>query len=246
MLRKIRPVLLVAGLAAFLVAWNNVVNLLPGFQRWYVAVNLVLTAALALVARSAGLSRADLGLDAAHVAGGLRWGGAATTVVALVLGAALAHPRGQRLLRDERQAGQSGAALARTALLRIPLGTVALEEFAFRGLLLGAWAQDQSTAAAVIGSSAVFGLWHVVPTLALVDANRPAAGFRRRLLAAGGGVAFTAAAGVVLCMVRLAGGGLLAPAMAHTATNSLGAAASWVALRHAGTAASGYKGPDGR
>jgi membrane protease YdiL (CAAX protease family) len=62
----------------------------------------------------------------------------------------------------------------------------------------------------------------------------------------GAGVAFTAAAGVVLCMVRFAGGGLLAPAMAHTATNSLGAAASWVALRHAGPAASGYKGPDGR
>ena len=49
-------------------------------------------------------------------------------------------------------------------LVRIPFGTVLLEETLFRGVLLALALRRWSVATAVIVTSAIFGLWHVVPT----------------------------------------------------------------------------------
>lgn len=220
-------------LAAFLTLWNNLLNLWPGFQRWYAGINLALVAALLLLARGQGLSWQRLGLSPENLVPGLAWGSAALLIVALVLAVLFAVSWGRRLLRDGRVAGLTAPRLVYVALIRIPLGTVALEEIAFRGVLFGAWAHEQSVLAAVIGSSIVFGLWHIAPTIVLSDLDHHRVSVRTRVLAATAGVILTTAAGVTLALLRTAGGSLIAPAMAHLATNSLGVFVAFLAHRAA-------------
>jgi uncharacterized protein len=48
-----------------------------------------------------------------------------------------------------------------TAFIVVPLGTVLLEEVAFRGVLLGLVNRHRGAAWASITSSVLFGLWHI-------------------------------------------------------------------------------------
>lgn len=218
----------VVALAALLALWNNAANLAPGFEEWYVLVNLAVALALLLWARRHGLGWAEMGLSRTHLAAGTRWGMVAAALIALLLGALAAAPATRPLLDDARVAGMTPEEVAFHALVRIPLGTVVLEEVAFRGILLAAWQRRGGRTAAILGSSAVFGLWHVVPTVALLDANALAADPAARAVAVAAAVAITGVAGVLLCLLRIASGSLAAPALAHAAANSLAAAASWV------------------
>ncbi len=59
-------------------------------------------------------------------------------------------------------------------LVRIPLGTALAEELLFRGALLGLFMRRHRAGTAVALSSALFGLWHVSPTLSSLASN-PAA-----------------------------------------------------------------------
>jgi membrane protease YdiL (CAAX protease family) len=83
-------------------------------------------------------------------------------------------------------------------------------------------------------SSALFGLWHVLPTLDALAANDLAGSPAARTAAVVGAVALTGAVGVVFSSLRLRSGSVVAPAVVHVATNSLGALAAGVALRSAG------------
>lgn len=218
------------GLAAFLAVWNNVVNRVPGHARAYVAVNLALAAGLVALARAWGLSWAALGLGGQELGRGLAVGAGLAVLVAAAYAVALATPRSRPLLADARVAGLGPRAVAFGALVRIPLGTVVLEEVAFRAVLLALWSGEQTPTVAVLASSAVFGLWHIVPTLMLLDANR-VQGRTPRSHAVVGAVLTTAAAGVGLCALRLWTGSLAAPALVHLATNALGLLAAAAANR---------------
>lgn len=220
----------VVAIVVLLVLWNSAGNRLAGFARWYVPLNLGLAAALVAVARAQGLSWAALGLDPAAAPRGLLVGGALVVPVALLYVVALAVPRLRPLLRDRRVAGLDGRGVAFAAAVRIPLGTVVLEEVAFRGVLLSAWSAEQALPAAVLGSSAVFGLWHVVPTALLLDANG-VTDVRHRRAVIGGAVVATTLAGAGLCLLRLWTGSLATPAVVHVATNAFGVVAAALALR---------------
>lgn len=204
-----------------LMVYNNVANLWPPFNRAaYVPANLLASAALLVVAVGVlDLSSADLGLadlDAADAA----LGGA--------VGAALAAPvlvlartrRGSRLVADRRVSGLGGAALAYQTLIRVPLGTALLEEFAFRGVLFAAWRSEGPLTAYVV-SSAVFGLWHVAPAATMVRLNvsRPSRSLLWRGVA--GTVTVTGLAGAALVWLRLETGSLAAPFVLHATLNSL-------------------------
>lgn len=217
------------ALTVFLATWNNAANLVPAFRRRYVAVNVALSAGLLLAAGAQGLTAAALGLAPRDLGAGLAWGTGAALLVTAGLGTALAVPALRPVLRDPRVADLSPAALVRYALVRIPLGTVLLEEVAFRGVLLAVWARDQPLAVAVLASSAAFGLWHVVPTAALARARGG------RLATVAAGVVVTGLVGTVFCWLRIVSGSLAAPALVHLATNSLGALAAWLAWRVPGS-----------
>lgn len=219
------------GAGSLLAVYNNATNLLGLPDEAYVPVNLTAGALLVAAARQQGYGWDTLGLSRSGVAPGLRWGGAGAAVVALGLGAALAWPAAAPFLADQRVAGLSLAGLAFQVGVRIPLGTVLFEEVAFRGVLLGAWARDHSLPAAVIGSSAIFGVWHIGPTLVLLAENEVALGPWGTVAAVGAGVAATAAAGVVFALLRVRTGGIVAPALVHLATNALGTLAAYWAQR---------------
>lgn len=200
-------------------------------SRLYVPVNLALTAALAFVATRARLSAAEIGLSRSTAARGLRMGAAAALVVAAVVAVAAAVPVTRPLFEDQRVADiDGGAEFAYQALVRIPLGTVVLEEFAFRGVLLSLLARHRSTLVAVAISSALFGLWHIRPTLSALETNDLATGAMARIAAVTGAVVVTALAGVVFCGLRLASRSLLAPVLVHTATNSVSLVVAYAVL----------------
>ena len=157
---------------------------------------------------------------------------AAHVAVGVAVGAVLPWTRG--LFEDDRVARlDDGGELAYEVLVRIPLGTVLLEELAFRGVLLAMLARRASTAAAVVVSSALFGLWHIRPTLSALEINDLAGGIAARTFLVAAAVVLTGGAGAVFCQLRLATGSLLAPVLVHTATNTVAIVAAYVVLQQA-------------
>jgi len=110
-------------------------------------------------------------------------------------------------------------------VIRIPVGTVVFEELAFRGVLLAVLCRRLPLRAAVAVNSALFGLWHIVPTLSTAAANGIEGLVRVSLVA--GSVLATAVGGVVFCALRIRGRHVLAPAMLHVAFNDVGYLLAW-------------------
>jgi uncharacterized protein len=215
---------LVTTLAAGLLAWSLLANLLLG-EQLYVVRNLVLTVVLLAVARRCGVTWSGLGLHPDRWRGGMWWGMGAVAVVAVVVALGLLVSERVSavgvLLSDER-AALPAPELLYQALVRIPLGTAVFEEVAFRGVLLGALLRVTGRWSAVAWSSVVFGLWHVAPTIVTLEMNQVAPGSAEGLLAVLGAVVVTTVAGVLFSALRLRSASLLAPVLAHWATNSLG------------------------
>jgi uncharacterized protein len=216
------------ALAVGLLAWSLVGNLLVG-ETLYVTRNLLLGLLVLALARRAGAGWGVLGLDGNAVRSGARWGGIAVVVVivAVALGTALAdHLPGVGVLLADERADLPGPLLAWHALWRIPVGTALFEEVVFRGALLGLLLQVTSPARAVVLSSVVFGLWHVAPTIVTLRINDIAVVSAPGLGAIAGAVAVTTVAGALFCLLRLGSGSLLAPVLAHWATNGVGLVAA--------------------
>lgn len=220
-------VALVVALSAFLVAYGNVVGLYPG-SFLAVPINVLVAAALVAVARGAGLSWDAIGLGRAGFRPGLRWGFLIVLAVAVVVAVILAIPQTRGWLADRRLAGAGPGRIGLRALVQIPLGTVLLEEVAFRGVLLGAWMRHGSVLAAVIGSSAVFGLWHLAPAIDLVRANVAPP---LQVLSVASGVVLSGVGGALFAFLRLSTGGIIGPAVAHWGLNAIGIVAAYLALR---------------
>ena len=101
-------------------------------------------------------------------------------------------------------------------------------------MLLGSAVVQWGPLRGVLVVSALFGLWHVQPTLATMTDNPAVSGASgsadRRLLVVVGAVAVTFVAGLVFAWLRLRSRSLLAPVLAHVATNGFGLAVAWFAL----------------
>lgn len=187
-------------------------------------------AGLLALARWAGLSWAELGVGRGTWPRGGRWALAAIGIVAVVFAVGAALPLTRSAFRNTRyDFGWGHAAL--TAFVLIPLGTVLFEEVAFRGVLWGLLRRRHGTVLATVVSSALFGLWHVLPSLGLAADDQAIGtavgrGSSGQTVSVLGTVLFTALAGVVFCELRRRSGSLLAPAGLHWATNALGVLAA--------------------
>jgi CAAX protease family protein len=197
-----------------------------------VAISL-LVAALALVAWSAGASRDDLGLCLANMRTGLGYGIGAVGIVLLVLLVAAVIPATNSFLHDSR-AQISGGRLVYELGVSIVLLTAIPEEFAFRGVLLGSALRLWGPWRASLVSSALFGLWHIAPAFGTMSDNHE---LRSAATSAGGqallvvgAVAVTFLAGLALCWLRLRSRSLIAPVLAHVATNGLALTVAWFTL----------------
>ena len=187
-------------------------------------------AGLLALARWAGLSWAELGLGRGTWRRGLRWALVAIGVVAVLFAVAAALPLTRSAFRDTRYDFGWGHALL-TAFVLIPLGTVQFEEVAFRGVLWGLLRRRHGTWVATGVSSALFGLWHVLPSLGLAADDQAigaavGSGSSGHAVSVLGTVLFTGLAGVVFCELRRRSCSLLAPAGLHWATNGLGVLAA--------------------
>jgi uncharacterized protein len=222
----------VALTAIFLSTLNNVTNWwqLPGWT--YVPVNVSIAAALVGAARWQGLSWDELGLSRQGLWPGLRTGGVIAAAVAGGLALAFIVPAAERFLADNRVAGLGTSGLMYTAIVRIPLGTVVLEEIAFRGVLFGAWNRVASTTIAAIGSCAIFGIWHIVPMLEMLRTNSFGGGPGAKVGVVLLGVIGTAIGGGVLLAIRVWTGGIVGPALVHAATNCLATLAAYMWQNH--------------
>jgi uncharacterized protein len=194
------------------------------------AAGPVCAALLLWLARLAGLSWAELGLGPGTWRPGAKWAGAVIGIAALVIAVGAALPLTRDAFRDSRYDLPWPDALL-TAFVLIPVGTVLLEEVAFRGVLWGLLRRLGGTVLATAASSALFGLWHILPSLGLATDNEAVGsavgkGSSAQDLTVLGTVLFTAASGVVLCELRRRSGSLLAPAGLHWAVNGLSVLAS--------------------
>jgi membrane protease YdiL (CAAX protease family) len=224
---RITPGLAVA-VTIVILAIVNVVDVLVPHASLVAAP--VCAAVLLGLARLAGLSWAELGLGPGTWRRGFAWAGAIIGIVALVLAAGAALPLTRDAFRDSRYHLGLGSALL-TSFVLIPVGTVLLEEVAFRGVLWGLLRRLGGTVLATAVSSALFGLWHILPSLGLATDNEAIGnavgqGRSAQVITVAGTVLFTAASGVVFCELRRRSGSLLAPAALHWAVNGLAVLAS--------------------
>ncbi|WP_158888140.1 CPBP family intramembrane glutamic endopeptidase [Amycolatopsis anabasis] len=223
-----------AALAAVLVlaAATTLANrVLPGWA--YPVCGVVTVAALITLARLSGLRWSALGLARRHLRRSTVVGLIGLGLVGLGFGIALAVPSLRVLFQDGRIGSPGFGQLLWLAAIRIPLGTVLVEEVAFRGVLpalLGAG--ERWRWAPVLGAAGLFGLWHLLPSLALVRNAAVHATFGGLPLAVVSVLAMVAAAGagVFLHWWRHTGRGLLTPMLVHLATNSGGLVIAWWAL----------------
>lgn len=223
------PDTLALACVLLLLAVHNVV--IEHLAWWlYVPANVTTAACLIALASAAGVGTADMGLSASATGPSVGVGVASGLAVASVVVAAVV-PATRRLFADRRMDGVGPLGTAYRAAIRIPLGTVVLEEVAFRGVLVALLGLVAPLGWAVVVACVLFGLWHVVPTVAALDVNGLAADRTDRALVLAGTVTVMAGAGLFLCWLRLATGSLAAPAIVHIAVTATATVAAYAVSR---------------
>lgn len=205
-------------------------------EKRHFLVNVACAITVAILGLIAGLSLADMGLAPSEMLHGV----AIALVISIVIAGSIyasAHvPRLRSIFRGSHLADSTGRQLAYAIGVRIPLSTALLEETLFRGVLLGLLLQVHSTWVALLVSSALFGIWHILPTVAHLEHNEALAttlGHKQRVGAILLTVLTTGLAGAAFSMLRLWSGSLLTPWLVHWTINASGAlASSSAAKRH--------------
>ena len=202
-------------------------------QAWmYVPWNLAVAALLVWLARHY-VGNAGLGLG--EWRRGLRFGMVLVVVTTAVLLMGLAMPAVNKLFEDKRVETGVGTVIYQ-ALIRIPLGTVVLEEIAFRSVLPGLFAKRAGTVRGSFYASILFGLWHVLPALNINNVNPVAhdvfgSGVGGKTVAVLFAVVGTTLAGLWLCLIRYRARSVFASMLGHVATNSIGFTIAWFVAR---------------
>src|SRR5215218_8014603 len=222
--------LVVSGAVVLVLAAINVTDHLLHPPWWVRALE---GAGLLAWARLDRLSWSQLGLGRDRLVSGCRWGLGAIGVVAGVYVVGILLPLTRPAFQDVRYDLPLPEAL-RTAFVVIPLGTVALEELAFRSVLWGMLSRHLRQWQVLLTTSVLFGFWHVMPALHVGATNRgvsDAVGGAGSAAVVVGTVALTTVGGLVFGELRRRSDSVLASAGAHWATNALGVLFGLVAWR---------------
>jgi membrane protease YdiL (CAAX protease family) len=193
-------------------------------RRWQIPANIAAALVAVALARAAGASWDEVGLEPAAAGDGLLAGSAVVAPAWGVLAIGLGLPATRRFFADERFAVSSRGELAYDALVHIPLATATAEELLFRSALLGLFLRRRSRRRALTSTAVAFGLWHVLPAMRSHDANPAQAQLAERV----GGrpatvvatIAATAAAGFGFGWLRLRSRSVVAPIVAHAGLNA--------------------------
>jgi len=209
------------GLLVTLLVVVNITRSAVVPSSWHFVLNMSVGLAVVGIGLLAAMNPTEMGTAPADLAAGLRWGGTvfALITVGVLVGGALG------LLGDERTQ-VSAASMAWRALVVIPIGTVVVEELAFRGVLQGLLDRLLTPTRTLAVGAILFGLWHVFPAWRGGAVQSDVADVGRAAAVAGTLVA-TTAAGVGFGWLRQRSGSVVAPMLAHLATNSVTFALSW-------------------
>jgi membrane protease YdiL (CAAX protease family) len=220
------------------VAVSHVIDHLAVPQRFHLGTHLAAAAGAVAAALAAGATIDDLGLRPDRIPHGLRRGAVSVVGIAAVIGLGAALPRTRQWFDDERVLDVTvGEALFR-GLVEIPIGTAVYEEVVFRGVVFGLALRRLPPLPAALATSALFGLWHVLPSLRDRERN-PATRQQHPAAVTTATVVNTAAVGLTLAWQRLRTNSVVAPILTHTASNAIAyLAAAALARRPQGASAS--------
>ncbi len=217
------PALALALVVAGLAVWNVARSLwVP--DGWHLPINVAVCVGTVGVAWLAGLRAGALGLGRDALGSGLRLGGIAFALISavVVVGGVVG------LVSDDGAADTSSGAMLLRVLVVIPIGTVLAEELAFRSALHGLLTEVVSSRWMVVAVGAVlFGLWHVVPAYRGGAAGTDVVEVGTTGAALGTFVA-TTLAGIGFLWLRTRSDSVVAPMLAHLATNSVTFAVAWL------------------
>ncbi len=184
----------------------------------YTLCNLLAAGVLVFVAKQAGASWTDMGLATEHLAAGLAFGIAACLVVAAAT-VMFVSLRGRKIEVSRKDWPEF--------LVRVPLGTALAEELIFRGAVFGMLLTRFSHLAALVLSSLIFGLWHLLPGPINSWAHdslgaKAAKVWKRHAVSSLSTVIFTFAGGLLFGLLRLLTGSIVTPWLVHSAANISG------------------------
>lgn len=223
------------GAVLVLLAVSNVMSnrVLPLWA--YVPWNFGMAVLLVCVAWWAGQGPVAIGLGIRYWHRPVAVGLLLASVTALVFTIGMVLPATREAFLDSRAADSGLTTMLYQVLIRIPLGTVLLEEVAFRGVLpalLGAAPALRWRWGPVLGASLAFGLWHILPSIGLATGNEAVATVlgRDQLLTTLLAVGSMVLAGTLMCALAWVGKGVKTTMLLHWATNSLGFVAAWLVL----------------
>ncbi|GGM16889.1 CPBP family intramembrane glutamic endopeptidase [Nakamurella endophytica] len=224
------------GVAVLVLVVSNIMSnrVLPAPA--YVPWNLSVAVLLLFVAHLGGAGPVAVGLGIRYWHRPVGIGLLLTAGVALIFGIGMAIPATRDAFLDSRAATSGLGVMLYQVLVRIPLGTVVLEEVAFRGVLpalFGASPAIRWRWGPVLGASALFGLWHILPSIGIASGNRAVADVLggNQLVTTVLAVLSMVAAGVLMCALARLGKGIKTTMLLHWATNSLGFVAAWLLLQ---------------
>ena len=147
-------------------------RILPSWA--YVPWNLSMAFVLLGIAYRGGAGPVAVGLGIRHWHRPVGVGLLLVGGTALLFALGMIVPATQSAFIDTRIGDADVAQMLWVVLVQIPLGTVVLEEVAFRGVLpalMGASPAIRWRWGPVLGASILFGLWHILPSIGIDNAN---------------------------------------------------------------------------
>lgn len=217
--------------AAVTLAYSLLLNrFIP--ENLHMPANMLAACGLIWLALHTGATVADVGLERERVRDGLRLGlRVAVPIVAAVL-FVIAMPLTRGVFTSEGVATATTGQALFDIFIRIPLSTVIPEELIFRGALMGLMLRRHTPIRAATYSSLLFGVWHVLPTFASLNAEAASIvpdSLFQQAVAIVGTVLATGAIGFAFAWLRLRSRSVVAPIIAHLAFNMTAAAGGRVA-----------------
>ncbi|WOC13429.1 CPBP family intramembrane glutamic endopeptidase [Gordonia sp. MP11Mi] len=225
--RRVRYYYLLVALIVAMFAAETVMHYTHyTWSRAIVTITALVAVSLGL---GSGLRADDLGLSTDTWARGARWAAVIVVVVVVAVAVALTIPPVRELFHNAAYRDLPWALCS--AFILIPLQTVIPEELLFRGVVTGALLRRHSVGITIAAQAVLFGLWHVVSSLGLSDANDGigdvvGSGATGQALGVFGAVSFTGASGAVFGWLRVKTGSLLPCFALHWAANGAGAVAA--------------------
>jgi len=204
--------------------------------RWELPAGVAAAGLMLALAHQSGADLSDAGLELETAPRGVRLGLAVGVPAAAIVMAGGAVPATRRFYHDERIVDATPDDMIYHLFARIPFATAIAEEVIFRSALVGIFSRRRSPFLAAALSSALFGAWHILPTVSRLHTNPGASAMhthdaRRQAVGVSAVVGATAVAGMGFCWLQWRSRSVVAPIVVHAAVNGAGLLAGWLGSR---------------